>query len=84
MFVFFCEALIFTAQFLQVREALVFLHELGSVQYFANEFLRDRVVINPQWLVDVMACLISVKESVIQVVIFKRLFGKLLRRKQQR
>lgn len=45
----------------------MFLHELGSVQYFTNEFLRDRVIINPQWLVDVMACIVTVKESVIQV-----------------
>jgi hypothetical protein len=37
------------------------------MQYFDNEFLRDQVVVNPQWLVDVMACMISVKENVIVV-----------------
>jgi hypothetical protein len=51
----------------QIRESLQFLHELGSMQYFDNEFLRDQVVVNPQWLVDVMACMISVKENVIVV-----------------
>ena len=56
----------------EVREALAFLHELGSVQYFPQEFLKSRVVVNPQWLVDVMACLISVKKSVLNEGRFKR------------
>uniref|UniRef100_A0A914URF5 non-specific serine/threonine protein kinase n=1 Tax=Plectus sambesii TaxID=2011161 RepID=A0A914URF5_9BILA len=55
-----------------VKEGLALLHELGSVQYFSNELLRDRVITNPQWLVDVMACLITVKESVIKDGRFKR------------
>ncbi|CAG5122482.1 unnamed protein product, partial [Candidula unifasciata] len=49
-----------------VREAIQFLHELGTVQYFENEFLRDQVVINPQWIVNVMSCVVSVKNSPIQ------------------
>ena len=52
--------------YFQLREALKFLDDLGTVQYFENEFLRDRVVINPQWIVDIMACLVSVN-SPIQV-----------------
>ncbi|XP_048249171.1 uncharacterized protein LOC124124359 [Haliotis rufescens] len=49
-----------------IKEAIEFLHELGSVQYFDNEFLRHKVVINPQWIVDVMACVVSVKNSPIK------------------
>ncbi|XP_059158979.1 uncharacterized protein LOC131942991 [Physella acuta] len=49
-----------------IREAIQFLHELGTVQYFDNEFLRDQVVINPQWIVNVMSCVVSVKNSPIQ------------------
>ncbi|KAK3777048.1 hypothetical protein RRG08_008898 [Elysia crispata] len=49
-----------------IREAVQFLHELGTVQYFDNEFLRKQVVINPQWIVDVMSCVVSVKNSPIQ------------------
>uniref|UniRef100_A0A914X924 non-specific serine/threonine protein kinase n=1 Tax=Plectus sambesii TaxID=2011161 RepID=A0A914X924_9BILA len=55
-----------------VKEGLALLHELGSVQYFSNELLRNKVITNPQWLVDVMACLITVKESVIKDGRFKR------------
>ena len=51
---------------LQVRRAIQFLHDLGTVQYFDNEFLRDNIVINPQWIVDVMACVVSIN-SPIQV-----------------
>ncbi|KAH9492683.1 hypothetical protein Btru_024553 [Bulinus truncatus] len=49
-----------------IREAIQFLHELGTVQYFDNDFLRDQVVINPQWIVNVMSCVVSVKNSPIQ------------------
>ncbi|XP_070196653.1 uncharacterized protein [Littorina saxatilis] len=48
------------------KEAIQFLHELGTVQYFDNDFLRSIVVINPQWIVNVMACVVSVKNSPIQ------------------
>ncbi len=51
----------------QIKEAIQFLHELGTVQYFDNDFLRDQVVINPQWIVNVMSCVVSVKNSPIQV-----------------
>ncbi|KAK0062250.1 hypothetical protein Bpfe_008351, partial [Biomphalaria pfeifferi] len=49
-----------------IREAIQFLHELGTVQYFDNDFLRDQVVIDPQWIVNVMSCVVSVKNSPIQ------------------
>lgn len=51
----------------QVKQAIKFLDDLGTVQYFDNDFLRDKVVINPQWIVNVMACVVSVKQSPIQV-----------------
>ena len=56
---------------LQVFQAVQFLHELGSLQHFTNEFLKSYVVVNPQWIVDVMACVVSVKDSHIQVHVHK-------------
>jgi len=53
--------------FLQIRLAVQFLNDLGTVQYFDTDFLRDRVVINPQWIVDVMAKVVSVNEKSIKV-----------------
>ncbi|XP_060074414.1 uncharacterized protein LOC132554131, partial [Ylistrum balloti] len=50
----------------EVAQAIQFLHDLGSVQHFQNEYLHKHVVINPQWIVDVMACVVSVKQSSIQ------------------
>lgn len=52
----------------QFAEAVAFLHDLGSLQHFSgNEYLHSKVVVNPQWIVDVMACVVSVKESPIKV-----------------
>ena len=51
----------------QIKQAVHFLHELGTLQYFDKELLRDRVVVNPQWIVDVMACLVSVHNKVVKV-----------------
>lgn len=51
-----------------VRMAIQLLHDLGTVQYFDNDFLRDYVVINPQWIVNVMACVVSAQDSPIQVI----------------
>ena len=53
----------------QIKSAVQFLHDLGTVQYFDNDFLREHIVINPQWIVDVMACIVSVKDSPIMVSI---------------
>ncbi|XP_060066669.1 uncharacterized protein LOC132546957 [Ylistrum balloti] len=50
----------------EVTQAIQFLHDLGMVQHFQNEYLKDRVVINPQWIVDVMACVVSVKQTVVK------------------
>jgi hypothetical protein len=52
---------------IQVNQAIAFLHDLGTVQHFSSELLQDRVIINPQWIVDVMACLVSVQNTVIKV-----------------
>lgn len=46
-------------------QAIQFLHDLGSLLYFNNEFLKDKVVINPQYIVDVMSCLVSIKNNYI-------------------
>ena len=46
---------------------MMFLHDLGSLQYFENQFLKSKVVIDPQWIVDVMACVVSVHDTPIQV-----------------
>ena len=56
--------------FWQVLQAVGFLHDLGSVQHFKNEFLRGLVVIDPQWIVDAMACVVNVKETPIRVKLF--------------
>ncbi|WAR27954.1 PATS1-like protein [Mya arenaria] len=51
---------------IEVHQAVRFLHDLGSLQHFTTEKLKTKVVINPQWIVDVMACVVSVKNSPIQ------------------
>ena len=51
----------------QVNEAVSFLHSLGSLQHFASHALKSKVVINPQWIVDVMACVVSVRSNAIEV-----------------
>lgn len=33
-----------------IRQAIRFLADLGSLQYFETSGLKDRVVINPQWI----------------------------------
>ena len=50
----------------EILEAVRFLNDLGSLQYFESNALKDKVVINPQWIVNVMACVVSVKETCIQ------------------
>jgi hypothetical protein len=32
----------------EVKEAVSFLNNLGSLQYFENDSLKDKVIINPQ------------------------------------
>ena len=49
----------------EVMHCIQFLSDLGSIQFFDINGLRDKVVINPQWIVDVISCVISVKESCI-------------------
>lgn len=48
-------------------QSIRFLHDLGSIQHFDNDFLRSKVVINPQWIVNVMSCVVSVHENAIKV-----------------
>jgi hypothetical protein len=49
----------------ELNQAISFLHDLGSLMHFNNEFLRDKVVINPQFMVDLMASLVSVHNNFI-------------------
>ncbi len=50
----------------EILQAIRFLNDLGSLQYFEINGLKDKVVINPQWIVDVMACVVSVKKTAVQ------------------
>jgi leucine-rich repeat kinase 2 len=50
----------------EVLQAVQFLHDLGSLQYFSSEHLKKHVVINPQWIVNVMACIVSIKDSPVK------------------
>ncbi|KAH3741006.1 hypothetical protein DPMN_047724, partial [Dreissena polymorpha] len=47
-------------------QAIQFLHDLGAVQFFDTDFLRSMVVIYPQWIVDVMACLVTVHDGAVK------------------
>jgi len=50
----------------EILQAIRFLNDLGSLQYFEINGLKDKVVINPQWIVDVMACVVSVKKTAVK------------------
>ncbi|CAH1783022.1 unnamed protein product [Owenia fusiformis] len=50
----------------ELLQAVAFLHDLGSIVYFNNKALRDKVILNPQWIVDVMACVVNVHDSPIK------------------
>ncbi len=50
---------------LELAQAIRFLHDLGSLMHFNNELLRDKLVINPQFMVDLMACLVSINNNCI-------------------
>ncbi len=34
--------------------------------HFNNEFLRNKVIVNPQYMVDLLACLVSVNNGLIE------------------
>ncbi|XP_060596442.1 probable serine/threonine-protein kinase roco11 [Ruditapes philippinarum] len=50
----------------ELIQAVQFLHDLGAVQFFDTDFLRDMIVIYPQWIVDVMACLVTVHQGAVK------------------
>jgi len=58
---------------LQITQAIQFLHDLGSVQHFHKECLKSQVVINPQWIVDAMSCVVSVQNTPITVSVHNTL-----------
>ena len=41
------------------------LHNSGSLIYFPVEELKNLVILNPQWLADVMSCLITIKNNFV-------------------
>jgi hypothetical protein len=44
--------------------ALQLLHDLGSILFFADDnHLNDKVVLDPQWLANLMASLFTTKHS---------------------
>ncbi len=47
----------------EVLQAIRFLSDLGSVQYFEVSGLKDKVIIYPQWIVDAFANIVSVKKN---------------------
>ena len=51
----------------QMKRAVQFLHDLGTIQYFDNDMLKDYVIINPQWIVDIMTRVVSVNDTPIKV-----------------
>ena len=49
----------------EILDSVRFLNDLGSLQYFEINGLKDKVVINPQWIVDIVSCVVSVKNTPI-------------------
>ncbi|CAD5126558.1 DgyrCDS14654 [Dimorphilus gyrociliatus] len=50
----------------EVLQVIHLFHDLGTIQYFENEYLKNKVIINPQWIVDVLSCVISVHENSVK------------------
>lgn len=45
----------------EVRDMATFLHDMGSILWFNSTTMRDVVILDPQWLSEVMASIISMK-----------------------
>lgn len=45
----------------EVREMATFLHDMGSILWFNSTTMREVVILDPQWLSEVMASIISMK-----------------------
>lgn len=45
----------------EIRDMATFLHDMGSVLWFNSTTMRDVVILDPQWLSEVMASIISMK-----------------------
>lgn len=56
---------------LEIQQGIRFLNDLGIIQYFKNSGLKENIIINPQWIVNVMACLVSVKKKSVNEGRFK-------------
>ncbi|RNA26409.1 putative serine threonine- kinase pats1, partial [Brachionus plicatilis] len=50
----------------EILGAVRFLNDLGSIQYFERNGLKDKVVIDPQWIIKVISCIVSVKNTAIE------------------
>src|SRR5690349_458160 len=46
-----------------VREASLYLHDLGSIVWFGEDGLRDVVILDAQWLTQVFSATISAKTN---------------------
>ena len=49
----------------EILQAIKFLNDLGSVQYFENKSLKNKVIINPQWIVNAFTNVVSVRQTSI-------------------
>lgn len=45
----------------EVREMATFLHDMGSILWYNSTMMKDVVILDPQWLSEVMASIISMK-----------------------
>ncbi|KAL3889410.1 hypothetical protein ACJMK2_001754 [Sinanodonta woodiana] len=45
---------------------LCFQHEIGTILYFSVEVLREKIVLDPQWLIDALKSLITAQMFIIQ------------------
>lgn len=45
----------------EIREMATFLHDMGSILWYNSTMMKDVVILDPQWLSEVMASIISMK-----------------------
>ncbi|KAL3889413.1 hypothetical protein ACJMK2_001757 [Sinanodonta woodiana] len=45
---------------------LSFQHEIGTILYFSTEGLREKIVLDPQWMIDALKSLITAESFIIQ------------------
>ncbi|KAL3888209.1 hypothetical protein ACJMK2_000585, partial [Sinanodonta woodiana] len=45
---------------------LIFQHEIGTILYFSAEGLRDKIVLDPKWMIDALQSLIATEMCIMQ------------------